>query len=211
MSVWEAIISVCFGLIRILVIILPLLIAVALATLVERKVIGSMQKRRGPNVVGLFGILQPFADAAKLIFKETVIPSAANRVIFLLAPIITLTLSLLGWGALPFAEGVVIADLNVGLLYIFAVSSLGVYGIIMSGWSSNSRYAFLGSLRSAAQMVSYEVSIGLIVINVLMCAGTMNLSGVVFAQEYIWFGLPLFFVMGLFFISVSAEIGRAHV
>jgi NADH-quinone oxidoreductase subunit H len=209
MSVWEAIISVCFGLIRILVIILPLLIAVALATLVERKVIGSMQKRRGPNVVGLFGILQPFADAAKLIFKETVIPSAANRVIFLLAPIITLTLSLLGWGALPFAEGVVIADLNVGLLYIFAVSSLGVYGIIMSGWSSNSRYAFLGSLRSAAQMVSYEVSIGLIVINVLMCAGTMNLSGVVFAQEYIWFGLPLFFVMGLFFISVLAETNRA--
>ena len=209
MSVWEAIISVCFGLIRILVVILPLLIAIALATLIERKVIGSIQKRRGPNVVGLFGILQPFADAAKLIFKETVIPSAANRVIFLLAPIITLTLSLLGWGALPFAEGVVIADLNVGLLYIFAVSSLGVYGIIMSGWSSNSRYAFLGSLRSAAQMVSYEVSIGLIVINVLMCAGTMNLSGVVFAQEYIWFGLPLFFVMGLFFISVLAETNRA--
>lgn len=209
MSVWEAIISVCFGLIRILVVILPLLIAIALATLIERKVIGSIQKRRGPNVVGLFGILQPFADAAKLIFKETVIPSAANRVIFLLAPIITLTLSLLGWGALPLAEGVVIADLNVGLLYIFAVSSLGVYGIIMSGWSSNSRYAFLGSLRSAAQMVSYEVSIGLIVINVLMCAGTMNLSGVVFAQEYIWFGLPLFFVMGLFFISILAETNRA--
>lgn len=209
MSVGEAILSVCFSLIRILIVVVPLLIAVAYATLVERKVIGAIQKRRGPNVVGIFGLLQPFADAAKLIFKETIIPSTANKVIFLLAPIITLMLSLVGWGVMPLAEGVVIADINIGLLYVFAVSSLGVYGIIMSGWSSNSRYAFLGALRSAAQMVSYEVSIGLIVINVLMCAGTMNLSGVVLAQEYIWYGIPLFFVMGLFYISVLAETNRA--
>lgn len=203
------IIAVCCGLLRILVVVLPLLIAVAFSTLVERKVIGGIQRRRGPNVVGLFGILQPFADAAKLIFKETVIPSRANRIIFLVAPVITLMLSLMSWGAMPLMEGVVLADINVGLLYIFAMSSLGVYGIITSGWSSNSRYAFLGALRSAAQMVSYEVSIGLIVINVLMCAGTMNLTGVVLAQENIWFGIPLFFIMGLFFISVLAETNRA--
>jgi NADH-quinone oxidoreductase subunit H len=209
MSVWEVIINVCFGLIRILVVVVPMLIAVAYATLVERKVIGSMQKRRGPNVVGIYGMLQPFADALKLIVKETVLPSTANRIIFLIAPVITLTLSLMGWGVMPLGEGIVISDINIGLLYIFAISSLGVYGIIMSGWSSNSRYAFLGALRSAAQMVSYEVSIGLIVINVLMCAGTMNLSGVIRAQEDIWYGIPLFFIMGLFFISILAETNRA--
>ena len=209
MEVIEVIVSVVLCLVRILILVVPLLIAVAYATLVERKVIGSIQKRRGPNVVGIYGMLQPFADALKLILKETILPSTANKVIFLIAPILTLALSLLGWGVIPLGESMVLADVNVGLLYVFAVSSLGVYGIIMSGWASNSRYAFLGALRSAAQMVSYEVSIGLIVINVLMCAGTMNLSGVVLSQDYIWYGIPLFFVMGLFYISVLAETNRA--
>lgn len=209
MNVLELLLSIIFGLLRVVIIVLPILIAVAYATLIERKVISSMQKRKGPNVVGLYGLLQPFADALKLIIKETVIPSTANKIIFVLAPMLTLTLSLIGWGVMPIAEGIVIADINPGMLFVFAVSSLGVYGIIMSGWSSNSRYAFLGSLRSAAQMVSYEVSIGLIVINVLMCAGTMNLSGIVEGQEYIWYGIPLFFIFGLFFISVLAETNRA--
>lgn len=195
-------------LIRILMFVLPLLIGVAYMTLLERKVIGAIQRRKGPNVVGLFGTLQPFADALKLIVKETVLPSAANRLIFLAAPIVTLTLSLVGWSVIPVGEGYVVADINIGLLYVFAVSSLGVYGIIISGWSSNSRYAFLGALRSAAQMVSYEVSIGLIVINVLLCVGSVNLTAVVLGQESMWYGVPLYFVATLFIISALAETNR---
>jgi NADH-quinone oxidoreductase subunit H len=186
----------------------PLLIGIAYLTLIERKVIASMQRRKGPNVVGLFGLLQPFADAFKLLIKETLLPSVANRIVFLLAPIITLFLSLVGWGAMPVGFGQVLGDVNIGVLYIFAISSLGVYGIIISGWSSNSRYAFLGGLRSAAQMVSYEVSIGLIVINALMCVGSLNLSQIALFQEYIWLGIPLLSVFGLFFISVLAETNR---
>lgn len=204
----ELVLNIVFTLLRILIVIVPVLIAIAYATLIERKVLGAIQRRKGPNVVGVWGLLQPFADALKLIIKETVVPSTANKIIFLIAPILTLTLSLLGWGLMPLGEGAVISDVNPGMLLVFAISSLGVYGIIMSGWSSNSRYAFLGALRSAAQMVSYEVSIGLIVMNVLMCAGTMNLSGIVRGQEYVWYGVPLFFVMGLFYISVLAETNR---
>ncbi|MCB0537839.1 MAG: NADH-quinone oxidoreductase subunit NuoH [Bacteroidetes bacterium] len=195
-------------LLRILLMLIPLLIGIAYLTLIERKVIASMQRRKGPNVVGFFGLLQPFADAAKLLIKETLLPSVANRVIFLLAPIVTLFLSLLGWGAMPVGLGQVLGDVNIGILYIFAVSSLGVYGIIISGWSSNSRYAFLGGLRSAAQMVSYEVSIGLIVINVLLCVGSLNLSNIVSFQETVWLGVPLFNIFGLFFISALAETNR---
>lgn len=195
--------------VHILVLILPLLICVAYMTLVERKVIAGIQRRKGPNVVGFWGLLQPFADALKLMVKETILPSSANRLVFLSAPIITLMLSLMGWAVIPFNWNVVFSDINIGVLYLFAVSSLGVYGIIISGWSSNSRYAFLGSLRSAAQMVSYEVSIGLIVINILMCAGTLNLTGIVESQSKIWYGIPLFFILGLFYISVLAETNRA--
>jgi len=195
-------------LLRILCMVLPLLISVAYLTLIERKVIASIQRRKGPNVVGFFGILQPFADVLKLLVKETILPSVANRVVFILAPVITLFLSLMGWGTLPVGDGQVYADINLGLLYIFAVSSLGVYGIIISGWSSNSRYAFLGGLRSAAQMVSYEVSIGLIVMNVLVCVGTLNLSQIVNFQENIWFMVPLHGIALLFFISALAETNR---
>lgn len=193
---------------RLILLLVPLLIGIAYLTLIERKVLASMQRRKGPNVVGFFGLLQPFADALKLLIKETLLPSVANRVIFLIAPIITLFLSLLGWGAMPVGVGQVLGDINLGILYIFAVSSLGVYGIIISGWSSNSRYAFLGGLRSAAQMVSYEVSIGLIVINVLLCVGSLNLSKIVLFQQYMWFGFPLVFIFGLFFISALAETNR---
>jgi len=193
---------------RILCLVLPLLISVAYLTLIERKVIASIQRRKGPNVIGFFGLLQPFADVLKLLVKETILPSVANRIVFILAPVITLFLSLMGWGTLPVGDGQVYVDINLGLLYIFAVSSLGVYGIIISGWSSNSRYAFLGGLRSAAQMVSYEVSIGLIVMNVLLCVGTLNLTRVVFFQNNVWFIFPLFVVAGLFFISSLAETNR---
>lgn len=193
---------------RILLMLVPLLIGIAYLTLIERKVIAAMQRRKGPNVVGLFGLLQPFADAFKLLIKETLLPSVANRSIFLLAPIITLFLSLFGWGAMPVGLGQSLSDVNIGILFIFAISSLGVYGIIISGWSSNSRYAFLGGLRSAAQMVSYEVSIGLIVINILMCVGSLNLSEIALFQEFFWFGFPLINIFGLFFISVLAETNR---
>ena len=182
---------------------------VAYFTLAERKVIASIQRRRGPNVVGIWGLLQPLADGLKLLVKESIFPSNSNVIIFILAPVITFLLSLLGWAVVPFGEAAVLSDLNIGLLYIFAVSSLGVYGIITSGWASNSKYAFLGALRSAAQMVSYEVSIGLIIISVLLCAGSLNLSKIVLAQETIWYVIPLFPIFILFFISALAETNRA--
>jgi NADH-quinone oxidoreductase subunit H len=194
---------------EILLIVVPLLIAVAYFTLAERKVIASMQRRRGPNVVGMWGLLQPLADGLKLLIKESIFPSNSNTIIFVLAPILTFLLSLLGWAVIPYGESMVLSDLNVGLLYIFAVSSLGVYGILTSGWASNSKYAFLGALRSAAQMVSYEVSIGLIIISVLLCAGSLNLSKIVLAQEDIWYIIPLFPVFILFFVSALAETNRA--
>jgi NADH-quinone oxidoreductase subunit H len=191
-----------------LIIIVPILISVAFFTLLERKIMASIQRRRGPNVVGFLGILQPFADGLKLLIKETIIPSKANKIIFILAPIIALFLSFLNWAIIPFSEYNSYADVNIGLLYIFAISSLSVYGIIMSGWSSNSRYAFLGTLRSTAQMVSYEVSIGLIIINILLCANSMNLLKIVKAQELIWYVFPLFPLFFLFYISALAETNR---
>src|ERR1700683_2793771 len=174
---------------EVLAIILPLLLAVAYLTYAERKVLAAAQLRKGPNVVGPFGLLQPLADGLKLLMKETVIPSGANRVVFLAAPILTFVLSLIAWAVIPFDEGVVIANINVGVLYLFAISSLGVYGIIMAGWSSNSKYAFLGGLRSAAQMVSYEVSIGFVLVTVLLCVGSLNLTDIVMAQNHYWLRL----------------------
>lgn len=191
-----------------LIIIVPVLIAVAFFTLLERKIMANIQRRRGPNVVGLFGVLQPFADGLKLLIKETIIPSKANKVIFLFAPILALFLSFLNYTVLPFSFLNVFADINLGILYIFAISSLSVYAIIMSGWSSNSRYAFLGTLRSTAQMVSYEVSIGLIIINVLICANSLNLSNIIKAQVFIWYFIPLFPLFLLFYISALAETNR---
>jgi NADH-quinone oxidoreductase subunit H len=207
-AVYFDFVTFIFIILRILVLILPLLIAIAYLTLIERKVIASIQRRKGPNIVGFFGMLQPFADALKLMVKETLLPSLANRIIFLLAPILTLLLSLVGWAVIPVGMHSVFADINIGLLYVFAVSSLGVYGIVISGWSSNSRYAFLGALRSAAQMVSYEVSIGLIVITILLCVGNLNLSSLVFFQQNCWFFFPLSFISFLFFVSALAETNR---
>ena len=200
---------ILFILLKILGIVVPLLISVAYLTLAERKLMASMQRRRGPNVVGFMGLLQPLADGLKLLLKEPVLPSSANTVIFLMAPVVTFLLSLIAWAAIPFNPGVVVADLNLGILYIFAVSSLGVYGIITAGWSSNSKYAFLGCLRSAAQMVSYEVSIGLIIICVILCVGSLNLTDIVLAQRHVWFVVPLFPLTFLFFISCLAETNRA--
>ena len=194
---------------EILVIIVPLLLAVAYLTYAERKVLAAAQLRKGPNVVGPFGLLQPLADGAKLLFKETVIPSGANRVVFVAAPIVTFVLSLIAWAVIPFDKGLVVANINVGILYLFAISSLGVYGIIMAGWSSNSKYAFLGALRSAAQMVSYEVSIGFVMVSVLLCVGSLNLSAVVEAQRKVWFCLPLLPMFVVFFISGLAETNRS--
>ena len=192
-----------------LAIIVPLLVAVAYLTLLERKVMASMQQRRGPNVVGLFGLLQPLADGLKLLIKETILPSSANTIIFILAPIITFLLALVTWSVIPFGADMVLIDLNVGILFVFAISSLGVYGIIAAGWSSNSKYSFLGALRSAAQMVSYEVSIGLIIMCVLLCAGSLNLSEIVYAQKEVWYCVPLFPLFIMFFISGLAETNRA--
>nr|UAD89507.1 NADH dehydrogenase subunit 1 [Gracilaria changii] len=194
---------------KIIIIILPLLIAIAYMTLAERKVMAAMQRRKGPNIVGVFGLLQPLADGLKLFVKETVLPSSANLSMFTLAPILTFLLSLVAWCVLPFGEGMVYSDINMGMLYLLAISSLGVYGIIISGWSSNSKYAFLGALRSAAQMVSYEVSIGLILINVLLCAGSLNLTEIVLAQQKIWYGVPLLPALIMFYISILAETNRA--
>lgn len=194
---------------KILLIVMPLLVTVAYLTLAERKVIGWMQMRKGPNMTGWFGLGQPWADALKLMFKEVIIPSGANKALFVLAPMITFVLALIGWAVMPFGEGLVLADINVGVLYLFAVSSLGVYGVIVAGWASNSKYAFLGAIRSAAQMVSYEVSIGLVVVTVLMFVGSMNLTDIVMAQKEGWhvFGL-LFPMFVVFFISALAETNR---
>jgi len=195
-------------LLKILAIVIPLLISVAYFTLAERKIMGSIHRRRGPNVIGFLGLLQPLADGLKLFAKETILPSNANLIVFLIAPMLTFILSLIGWSVIPFAEGVVIADINVGILYLFAISSLSVYGIITSGWSSNSKYPFLGALRSAAQMVSYEVSIGFIIITVITCVGSFNLSEIVLAQKGVWFLIPLFPMFIMFAISALAETNR---
>lgn len=194
---------------KILAVIVPLLIAVAYLTLAERRVIGFMQLRKGPNVVGPFGLFQPFADALKLMAKETILPAGADKTVFMIAPMLTFVLALVAWAVIPFDAGLVLADINVGVLYLFAISSLGVYGVIMAGWASNSKYAFLGALRSAAQMVSYEVSMGLVIINVLVCVGSLNLSAIVEAQRDMWFALPLFPMFAVFFISTLAETNRA--
>jgi len=193
---------------KIIFLLLPVLVSVALIVWLDRRVWAFVQKRKGPNVVGPFGILQTLADALKFMFKEIIIPASANKVIFVLAPIVTLTLALIAWAVIPFSNEMVLANINVGILYLFAVSSLGVYGIIMGGWASNSKYPFLGAIRSAAQMVSYEVSIGIIIVNVLLCVGSLNLNKIVLAQENVWFIFPLFPMFVVFFISALAETNR---
>ena len=193
---------------KILFLLIPVLVSVAMIVWLDRRVWAFVQKRQGPNVVGPFGLLQSLADALKYIFKEIIIPASSNKIIFILAPIITMTLALIAWAVIPFSENQVLANINVGILYIFAVSSLGVYGIIMGGWASNSKYPFLGAIRSAAQMVSYEVSIGIIIINVLLCVGSLNLNDIVIAQKNMWFIIPLFPMFVIFFISALAETNR---
>ncbi len=193
---------------KIIFILIPILVSVAMIVWLDRRVWGLVQKRRGPNVVGPFGLFQTIADALKYIFKEIIIPASANKVVFILAPIVTMTLALVAWAVIPMSEDLVLANINVGVLYLFAVSSLGVYGIIMGGWASNSKYPFLGAIRSAAQMVSYEVSIGIIIINVLLCVGSLNLNDIVLAQKQIWYVIPLFPMFVIFFISALAETNR---
>jgi len=196
-------------LLKVVVIVVPLLIAVAYVTLAERKIMASMQLRKGPNVVGFAGLLQPLADGLKLFAKETILPTHANIVIFIIAPILSLILALISWAVIPYAEGAVLADLNIGLLYIFAVSSISVYAILMSGWASNSKYAFFGAIRAAAQMISYEVCIGLIILSVIVCVGSLNLTDIVLAQKDCWFVFPLFPAAIMFFVSALAETNRA--
>tara|TARA_B100000029_G_scaffold95726_1_gene85776 strand:- start:98 stop:1099 length:1002 start_codon:yes stop_codon:yes gene_type:complete len=193
---------------KILFLLIPVLVSVAMIVWLDRRVWAFVQKRRGPNVVGPFGLFQSLADALKYIFKEIIIPASSNKIIFILAPMVTMTLALVAWAVIPFSEKLILADINVGILYLFAISSLGVYGIIMGGWASNSKYPFLGSIRSAAQMVSYEVSIGIIIINVLLCVGSLNLKDIVLAQEKLWFIIPLFPMFVIFFISALAETNR---
>ena len=193
---------------RILFVLLPILVSVAMIVWLDRRVWGLVQKRKGPNVVGPFGLFQTIADALKYIFKEIIIPASANKTVFILAPIVTMTLALVAWAVIPISEDLVLSDINVGILYLFAVSSLGVYGIIMGGWASNSKYPFLGAIRSAAQMVSYEVSIGIIIINVLLCVGSLNLKDIVIAQKDLWYVIPLFPMFVIFFISALAETNR---
>ena len=193
---------------KIIFLLVPILVSVAMIVWLDRRVWGLVQKRRGPNVVGPFGLFQTLADALKYIFKEIIIPASANKAVFILAPIVTMTLALVAWAVIPMSENLVLADINVGILYLFAVSSLGVYGIIMGGWASNSKYPFLGAIRSAAQMVSYEVSIGIIIINVLLCVGSLNLNEIVIAQKDLWYVIPLFPMFVIFFISALAETNR---
>jgi len=202
---WPTIITV----IEVLCVTVPLLVAIAYYTYFERKVLAYSQLRKGPNVVGPFGLWQPFADGLKLLLKETIVPSGANRIVFIAAPLITFTLALVAWAVIPFDVGMVIANINVGILYLFAISSLSVYGVIMAGWASNSRYAFLGALRSAAQMVSYEVSMGFVLVTVLLCAGSLNLTAIVEAQRHVWYCLPLFPMFIVFFVSALAETNRS--
>lgn len=202
------IILILTTILKILIVIIPLLISVAYFTIAERKIMGIIQRRKGPNVIGFVGLLQPLADGLKLFAKETILPSNSNIIVFLMAPILAFILSLIGWAVIPFSEQLVVADVNVGMLYLFATSSLNVYGIIMAGWSSNSKYPFLGALRSAAQMISYEVSIGFIIINVCICTGSFNLSNIVFAQKTIWFIVPLFPMFVMFYVSMLAETNR---
>ena len=193
---------------KIIFLLVPILVSVAMIVWLDRRVWGLVQKRRGPNVVGPFGLFQTLADALKYIFKEIIIPASANKVVFILAPIVTMTLALVAWAVIPMSEHLVLSDINVGILYLFAISSLGVYGIIMGGWASNSKYPFLGAIRSAAQMVSYEVSIGIIIINVLLCVGSLNLNDIVIAQRELWYVIPLFPMFVIFFISALAETNR---
>ena len=193
---------------KILFLLIPILVSVAMIVWLDRRVWGLVQKRKGPNVVGPFGLLQTIADALKYIFKEIIIPASANKTVFILAPIVTMTLALVAWAVIPMSEDIVLSDINVGILYLFAISSLGVYGIIMGGWASNSKYPFLGAIRSAAQMVSYEVSIGIIIINVLLCVGSLNLKDIVLAQRDLWYVIPLFPMFVIFFISALAETNR---
>ncbi len=193
---------------KIIFLLIPILVSVAMIVWLDRRVWGLVQKRRGPNVVGPFGLLQTLADALKYVFKEVIIPASANKVVFVLAPIVTMTLALVAWAVIPMSENLILSDINVGILYLFAVSSLGVYGIIMGGWASNSKYPFLGAIRSAAQMVSYEVSIGIIIINVLLCVGSLNLKEIVLAQKELWYVIPLFPMFVIFFISALAETNR---
>lgn len=199
---------IIISLLKILIIIVPLLISVAYFTLAERKILGAIQRRRGPNVVGVYGLLQPLSDGFKLLVKETVLPSNANKFIFIIAPIITFVISLMGWAIIPFDRYSVLSEVNVGVLYLFAISSLGVYGIIMSGWASNSKYAFLGALRSAAQMVSYEVSIGFIIVTIVVCCGSFNLQVIIESQRNVWFIVPFFPLFLMFFTSALAETNR---